>query len=1097
MLTIIQGGFYADTGNELRTRIEARIRAQKASILLVPEQQTVTAESEYADRLPPSAPRFFEVSNFTRLPNRIFRELGGLAEDHSDKTVKALYMWRTLTELSPTLGPQFSKVSEGNVEKALNAYRELRSLCLDAKTLSEAAEAASSEYARLSQKLSDLSKIITLFHSLHGEKYRDSGDDMLAMVKRLHERADILKDTEIFIDGFTSFTEEQYRVLEALMRATNVTLTLKIPKLSEDAYEYTEPRAVRQRLTRTAQRIGTEVILKRIDGAQHIHPLLQAVLPLLWKPNGKIDNSYLQSEKNPLKIYQCPTPYDMASFVSQDILRRVQEQGCHYSDFAIVYSKASDAEGLVEVALRKAGIPSTLHTHTDASSFEATKLIDCAYSAIASGFRRSDVLAYAKCGLSGLHRDAVCALELYCERWQIEGRGFTSETLWNMNPQGYGAKENEEIAQTLRALNESREQLMRPLLALREDTAKAKTVSDHTHALFRLLSTLAVENGLKARADALRRFGEAEAAEENERLFNVICELLDRLVEVMGDFKADEKVFRSLLGILFHSVEIGHIPPLYDCVCAGTADLIRPAGIKHVYLLGVNAGEFPMNPSDNGALTLSDREYIAQLGFPTEANRDVQNARELFSFSRAFAMGSESVSLLYTEKNASFAKTPPADLIGRLIRMSGEKLLPENIDAMDAWRRIYTPQAAMESFDRLTAQERPILSEALMKTGHGDALRIMERRLSNDVLMLRADTAAALYEGAMGLTQSRLDNYVQCPFMHFCTYTLRLEEQRRAELNHLNIGTFLHAILERFLSEIKSEGISHGTISKEDRRARVQRIAKEESERLLRCGTVRAAREALQIRRLTRAAEVMAESLCREFSLEGGYSPAFFELRIGEKNGPKAPTLRTDDGAIAYIYGTIDRVDALRAGDDVYLRVVDYKTGKKTFSPTDLENGENMQMFLYLRALTENPTPEFKKALGISAQGRLIPAGAIYMNALTEDENQLAPPQAERKISMADSRTGMILDDPVSIEGMHPDFLPIKYNANGSVSTSSKKNLYTPEQWEQMMQQLTEVVKGISSRMRGGNIPAAPKKRGGTSPCKHCAYKSVCRSATE
>lgn len=1096
MLTVLQGGFYADMGRELRTRIEARIQNEKASILLVPEQQTVTAESEYADHLPASAPRFFEVSNFTRLPNRIFRELGGLCEDHSDKTVKALYMWRALTELSPTLSPQYARVSEGNVEKALSAYRELRSLCLDAEMLSDASEQVAEGHPRLSEKLSDLAKITALFHTLHSEKYRDSGDDMLATVKKLSEHPALLADTEIFIDGFTSFTEEQYRVLEALLRQTSVTLTLRIPKLAEDAHEYTEPRAVLDRLKRTARKIGTQIMQKKLDGANDVHPLLQQILPLLWKSNAKIDENCLQNGTNALKIYQCSTPYDMVSFVSQDILRRVQEEGCRYSDFAIVYSKASAAEGLLAVALRKAGIPSTLHTHRDASSFEATKLIDCAYSAISSSFRRSDLLAYAKCGLSGLSRDEVCALELYTEKWQIEGHGFTSEVLWSMNPLGYGAEENEQTAKTLCMLNEARERLMRPLLALKDDTAAAKTVSDHTRAIFRLLSELCVEEGLRARAETLRRFGENEAAEENERLFSVICELLDRLVDVMGDFKADEKVFRSLLGILFRSVELGHIPPLYDCVCAGTADLIRPADIKHVYLLGVNAGEFPMNPSDSGALTTADKECMQSLGFPIEASRDVQSARELFSFSRAFAMGRESVSLLYTEKNTSFAKTPPADLIARLTVMSDQRLLPESIDGMDASRRIYAPQAALESFDRLTGDERAALSTALSETGHADALRIMERQLANNTLQLSADTAAALYEGTMALSQSRLDTYVQCPFMHFCTYTLGLAEQRRAELNHLSIGTFLHAILERFLSEIKAEGIAHASITAEQRHERVQRIAKEESERLLRCGGTRAKRETLQIRRLTRAAEVMAESLCREFSKEGGFSPAFFELRIGTPGGPRAPMLQTEGGP-ACIYGTIDRVDALRAGDDVYLRVVDYKTGKKAFSPSDLAKGENMQMFLYLRSLTEAPPPAFKEALGIPPEGRVIPAGAIYMNALTEDENLPSPPEGERSITMADSRTGMILNDPISIGGMHPDFLPIKYKKDGSPTAATRGNLYTPEGWEQMMQSLTATVEGIASRMRMGSIPAAPKKRGSINPCERCEYKAVCRSCKE
>ena len=245
----------------------------------------------------------------------------------------------------------------------------------------------------------------------------------------------------------------------------------------------------------------------------------------------------------------------------------------------------------------------------------------------------------------------------------------------------------------------------------------------------------------------------------------------------------------------------------------------------------------------------------------------------------------------------------------------------------------------------------------------------------------------------------------------------------------------------------------------------------------------------------TKAAEVMAESLCREFSHKDGFKPAFFELSIGGEGGPRPPELHTADGERVYIYGTIDRVDTLRAGDDVYLRVVDYKTGKKSFSPSDLEKGENMQMFLYLRSLTENPPKAFKEALGIGDQGRILPAGAIYMNALTEDKNQSAPPPEDRRIEMADSRNGMLLDDPISIGGMHPDFLPIKYNKDKSPSAASKKLLYTLEEWDALMDRLSEVVKGVADHMKCGDIAAVPKKQKNTSPCEHCAYKAMCRSS--
>ena len=70
----------------------------------------------------------------------------------------------------------------------------------------------------------------------------------------------------------------------------------------------------------------------------------------------------------------------------------------------------------------------------------------------------------------------------------------------------------------------------------------------------------------------------------------------------------------------------------------------------------------------------------------------------------------------------------------------------------------------------------------------------------------------------------------------------------------------------------------------------------------------------------------------------------------------------------------------------------------------------------------------------------------------------------------------------------------ITYNKDGSVSATSKKNLYSAEQWEQMMDSLSGVVEDIANRMKMGDIEAIPRKKKNASPCEHCAYKAVCRN---
>ena len=79
------------------------VAKQTPGILLVPEQETVGLETVCTKFLPASSALCFEVSNFTRLSNTVFRQLGGLARPYATTATKALLMHRTLRELAPYL----------------------------------------------------------------------------------------------------------------------------------------------------------------------------------------------------------------------------------------------------------------------------------------------------------------------------------------------------------------------------------------------------------------------------------------------------------------------------------------------------------------------------------------------------------------------------------------------------------------------------------------------------------------------------------------------------------------------------------------------------------------------------------------------------------------------------------------------------------------------------------------------------------------------------------------------------------------------------------------------------------------------------------
>lgn len=1097
MLTIWQGGFATSMHETLCERLAQSVAQNTACFLLVPEQQALIAERETAKVLPASAPLVFEVTNFSRLANTVFRTYGGVAARYSDGTVRALLMWQALSEAAPLLSSPRTEVNAASVESALAAMKEIQSFGLTPTALSDAAESDGAAHSvALQNKLRDLSIVLTTYQKIHNARYNDVTEDIGAVRELLAAHPECFRDAHFFVEGFTSFTEPQLALLSLLIERANVTVLLTLDVGGEETFPFTETRRTKEKLLLLASRASVEKKIKKFTDNASIHSeLLYEILRGMWQYNTKIDNNCLQNSEKYLKIWEAETPQEEAEFLASDIIRRVSS-GESFSDFAIVARNADDYVGILDTALSRASIPTFFSKRQDIVCFEPVKLIRLGYRILLDGFRRADVIAYAKCGLCGVSREDCDTFELYTETWQIDGKRFYEDGTWNMNPNGYTDRVRSGTDTVLATIDRTRRAILAPLLILKTKTAAAHTVKEHAVALFEFLRTLSVEQALAQRAAELRRDGESDAARENERLFRIICDTLDKICEATGDLATDTRGFDSLLSIALNAVDIGRIPNFCDVVTVGSANTLRLEGKKHVYLFGVNGGEFPANAGNDSCFSDRERQTLAKLGLPIEPTEDVRAAKELFFLSRAFATASETVTILTATHTAAFAPTSPSPLVERIVDMTDGVLHPVPISSLSLAERVYTADEGIRMLgDPAQAEHRATLEAALAASGNEAHIEISHRSIFNDDLSLSERATAALYHGDLSLTQTRIEQYIRCPLSHFCQYVLALDQNRRAAFDALNIGTFVHAILETFFAESAERDEDLAALTDEKRRTRVERHARAYIDRIGQGEAMATARREQMIRRLTLAADAIVSGLCDELG-ECRYKPAFFELpiRAGNADLPSPVRFRLDDRTEACIYGTIDRVDVFADGADRYLRVVDYKTGSKSFSPSDLEAGQNLQMFLYLQAITESES--FAKRLGVGAGGRVIPAGVIYV----ETKLDPSPIQSPEKDALAhlrseQARSGMLLDDPVSLAAMNPKYIPIRFKKDGTPDARSAEKLYTEEGWEQICQTVRESVVRVANRMRSGRIPAGPlRDRKHKNVCEYCSFKPICRN---
>ena len=1072
----------------------ARCVADKTpSVLLVPEQQTVLAEAALARLLPSEAPLFFEASNFTRLANTAFRKRGGLSYRYANDATAALLMWKVVDALAPTLhNPPDKRAKISTVKQLCGAEKEMGALGVTPTDLHRAAEALP-EGEQLRRRTEDLSAILALYRAELHYAYGSTAEDLDSLAALLSEEP-LFGDTLFFVDGFTSFTRQQLRILKELLRHSSIAVFLPLPETANRQNCFLEVSETERALCALAEEVGQEVrriaLPKRRDAA-----FAYAEEQLFRADRGLIPNK--NANGGFFRFTVADDPFAAADTLAAEIKARVAE-GARYRDFSIVAGNADTYLGILDRALEKYGIPVFTSARTDLAAFELIKMISSAYAAVCYGFQRADVITYMKCRFGGISQRDADLFELYTERFSIHGKLFTQKEDFTMNPLGYTADVTEESKATLAAVNGVKRTLLSPLLAFRDSIKGEKTAKEHAEALYGLLESQDAERQMLRRAEKARVLGREAEAKVLLRLFPTVCELLDTVVEVMEDTRLTAEQFAEILTLLFGTVNLGQIPVSEDAVLFGSAATLRAEPSRFVMLFGVNEGEFPATVHDSGFFTQADRQRLEALSLPVSMDLRQLASREEFCFLRALSLGRENAFLYTFRTDAAGSPLSPAPAYRRLLSLFEAKEADASLLPLEAL--IYTRRVADEYRN---AAKGSTLADAIARATGEPALPYM--RLSDGDCVISPELASTLFPPVLRLTQSRIDAYVNCPFSYYGSYILRLNENSRVTLDHLSVGNLIHALLEIFLTLVKEEGLVIGQIPKEQLSSLVNRAAESYMQSVYPQNELSTPRLRHLLLRLQKSARLMAEELNEEFA-HSDFTPVFMELSIGDENAPSPLAFTTPEGRTVSLYGKIDRVDMYRSDDGkVYLRVIDYKTGNKKFSIKRVESGRDVQLPLYLFALWKSRDPAFLEALGITENDEVLPAGAFYMLTSPKDLELDAPEDAEAvrlRVRESIGRNGLILRDEAVLRAMDNSeghrYDARKPSPRRKGEAFGENALSLPEMGA-LVERLEAAVAGVGSRMCSGDASARPAsaKEAGHIPCEGCALRPFCRSARQ
>ncbi len=1050
------------------------------SLLIVPEQYSHEAERELCAACGDGMSLYAEVVSFSGLARHVMAEQGGQALQSMDTRGRLVCMAAALREIRSLLSV-FASAAE-NVELQALLVKELEVLqtaAVDSETL---AAAALEDDEPLRRKITELLLIREAYEGV----LRRSGcipEHPLAILARQLENSGFNEKDNVYLDGFIDFTGQEKAVLRALMKQ-QVTLTVcfTIDENAKESELFLLSVQAMNWLCETAEELGISVVKETIGAEKE-----QGALGFYTDRMFFFADARYPEPTDAIRLVEAPDPFAACEAAAGEVLRTVREDGLRWRDIAIAIRGFEDYRLYLEECFRLYDIP--LFTTRKDSMFDRPLpgMIHSAYELIRNGWETEDMLSYLQSGLCGLTDEETDLLSGYVFKWQLKESAWRSKTPWRQHPDGYGKVYTEDTNAELERIHTLRKRVGSPLLHLQERTEAADSAREQAEALIGFLQELDIPQRMRERLHLLDETARRERQSEYRQIWDSCVNAVEQITLVLGETSMDSGAFSSLLCMVLSQCTVGQIPVALDRVSAGDFDRMRRRNLRHLIVLGCSDDRIPMARTETGIFSADEKDRLANQGIWIGGG-EAELWREYAMIYHTLTLPDLRCTLISPLTGFEGEKLEPSILYTRAGKMLA--ILPQQAELTETRMSASIPAkflAAKTLRDTGMCSPEDRMAAAWYEKTEPDGWNALRQAARLRRGRLSPQAAERLYGKRLRLSPSRMERFHSCRFAYFCDYGMKAEHFKPIGFTPQEMGTFLHGILEKTAAEVKESGGFSQISDEELRKLTEKHIAQyiheelndfEEKSERFRHLFERSCEEACQI------VLDMAEELRRS-----EFEPVSFELDIsglepwedGLEAGPQ------QESAIR-LTGKADRVDGWVHDGMMYLRIVDYKTGRKQFELSDVWYGRNLQMLMYLFAVSKNS----EKLYGYPGKS----AGIMYMPArddLLSFPKDPSKEEQEREKNKAKKRSGLLLNQGEVLSAWE-NVAEDEKKYTPSAGKTKKQPQISEEQMELLRGYLQGIVKETAEEMHNGSIDANPFYVGETeNACQNCRFPEACQ----
>lgn len=1045
-------------------------------IVLVPEQFTMQTQKDLVMMHERKGIMNIDVLSFARLAYRVFEETGGGGLPVLDDEGKNLILRKIAGDYESELkmlGGHMKK--QGYISEVKSVISEFTQYDIGEDEIERVMESAG-ESSRLYYKLADIRLLYRGFTDYLREKYITK-EELLDVLSREVEKSERLKNSTVVLDGFTGFTPVQDRLLGELMRHCREVIVTVTMDRRGNPYVYEHPYqlfALSKQMVTSLLQIAKQnkiPVEEPVELYDHVPWRFkeQEALAFLEKHLFRYGAGAYEKEQEQVKLHLAKNPREEAYAVAEQVRRMMREDRYRLRDIGVIVSDMDVYADHLKQAFIKYDIPFFMDHKRSILLNSFVEYIRSVLHMAEQSFSYESVFRFLRTNLAGFTYEEIDELENYVIGLGIKGYKHWQEK-WTRKLRGMAQEDLDKMNHYRRQLVEKVDGL---IYVLRQ---RRKTVADITRAIYEFMVQENLQVRLAEQEELFKAKGELALAREYAQIYRIVIELFDKFVELLGDEQVSLSEYCKLLDAGLEEARVGVIPPEVDQVVIGDMQRTRLKDIKALLFAGANDVYLPGALLRTGLLSELDREKFAREKLTLSAGGKEKAYVQKFYLYLNLTKPSEKLDIYYSKVSADGKSVRPSYLIQEL-----QKLFPK-LKVRDEERYLKEQELTENiGFDRM-------IREFVQKRHETDGAwcelynwykknpkwqekveRFLEAGYYRKPLdALTEEAAKRLYGEEFETSITRMERFAVCAFSHFLTYGLGLREREEYDFQAADLGNVCHRALERFSYKVEREAGDWLKLTEEKRKQYVEESVEEAIADYGNSILYSSSRNAYLIVRMKRMLEKTVWALTKQLAA-GDFKPSAYELRFAN--------------------GKIDRVDTCEDGDCVYVKVIDYKTGSKSFDVTALYHGLQLQLMVYMDAALQM---EQKK----HPEKEILPAGVFYYRI--QDPLIDRPKEGEEQESILKELKpdGMISLEKEVLEHLdhcmvgESSVIPVKYNKNGSLSKSSKAA--SAQDFYLMMKYAVNKVEEIRQKILSGDVKVNPYRRGTETSCDYCSYRQIC-----